>query len=57
METLEQWYSGKIFLLNDKEVELRAELKFNQFRQAIINIYGIDRDLFFELEKVAIIRQ
>lgn len=51
METLEQWYSGKIFFLNDKEVELRAELKFNQFRQAIINIYGIDRDLFFELEK------
>ena len=51
METLEQWYSGEIFLLNDKEVELRAELKFNQFRQAIINIYGIDRDLFFELEK------
>ena len=46
METLEQWYSEKYFFLDDKEVELRAELKFNQFRQAILKSQRKEAVLF-----------
>lgn len=49
-EILKKWYSGKICLLNDAEVDFRAEIQFNEYHQGIITIYGVTREVLLNAE-------
>ncbi|WP_207645555.1 HEPN domain-containing protein [Marvinbryantia formatexigens] len=49
-EMLKKWYSGKVCLLNDTEVDFDAEIQFNEYHQGIITIYGVTREILLNAE-------
>lgn len=50
-EKLKESYSGKVCFLNDKEVDFRAEIQFDNYHRGIITIYGVSREIFLGAEQ------